>query len=133
MTKYKATLGTLSYLFDDESQCDAFIADNPDYVKDTFEVEAHTHYALVLQRAKVFGASLLDIFLLDKWQSAVAFTPEMSMGLLTKFTPIKQLCELGDIKTIAILLPTIELDAFYTQARKDKYVALVEAFVVAHC
>jgi len=77
-----------------------------------------------LANDKLFGIKLLDTFLTDNRDLAVAFTPEISLGLLQKFAPIKALAEVGDIKTTKAMLMLTTIDPIFTQERKDKYIQM---------
>jgi len=77
-----------------------------------------------LENDKVFGIKLLDTFLTDNRDLVIAFTPEISLGLLQKFAPIKALAEVGDIKTTKAMLISTTIDTIFTQERKDKYIQM---------
>lgn len=81
-------------------------------------------------KAKDFGRVLLDTFLIDNWNTPIiSFTEDISNKLLAKFLTVKQLAEVGDIRTIGEILPFIEVDEIFTQERKDKYLQMVSDFV----
>lgn len=126
MNKYKATEGTLSYLFNAEQECNDFIAQNPIFVKGVFERDLNEHYAQIFQRSLQFGQQLINTFLLDNWQSSISINAEQSVLLLNKFKVIIELCNLGDIKNVKVLLETIETDDIFTKERKEKYLEQIK-------
>lgn len=126
MNKYKATEGTLTYIFNTEQECDNFIAQNPTFVKSVFEIDINEHYAQVFQRSLSFGQQLINTFLLDNWQSPISINAEQSVNLLNKFEVIIELCNLGDIKNVKVLLETIETDDIFTKERKEKYLEQIK-------
>lgn len=81
-------------------------------------------------RHREFGALLFETFLNDNAEFAAArgsnFTVEETEALDAKFGVFGRLCQYGSIPQIAILLPSIPTDAIFTQARKDKYILMVE-------
>lgn len=129
MNKYKATEGTLSYLFNTEQECDNFIAQNPTFVKGIYEVSINEHYEQVFQQSLQFGQQLINTFLLDNWTSPISINAEQSVNLLNKFKVIIELCNLGDIKNVLVLLQNTETDEIFTQERKTKYLILIEKFL----
>jgi hypothetical protein len=80
--------------------------------------------ALQYSKDKEFGVKLMDIFLIDNRESPIAFNPSISGALLQKMQSIKALAEVGDIKTVKYLLSVAEIDAIFTQERKDKYILM---------
>jgi hypothetical protein len=77
-----------------------------------------------------FGAMLIEMFLLDNRLITPAVTPIESLELLAKFQNIEKLASLGDIKSVQILLNAVKTDPrLFTQARKDKYLALIAGYL----
>lgn len=126
MNKYKATEGTLSYIFNTKQECDTFIASNPTFVKGIYEVSINEHYAQIFQQSLQFGQQLINTFLLDNWQSPISINAEQSVNLLNKFEVIIKLCNLGDIKNVKVLLENTQVDDIFTQERKDKYLEQIK-------
>ena len=83
-----------------------------------------------LQNDLNFGAILIKEFLLDNRLTPTSFTDQMSIYLLQKFQTLEALCRVGDIRNISNLLPTIETDTIFTQERKDKYMVMVENYIL---
>lgn len=73
-----------------------------------------------------FGQKLINEFLIDNRNSPKSFTPQESIMLLKKFENVKELCYLGDIKSVKLLLPFLEVDEIFTQQRKNKYIEMVQ-------
>jgi hypothetical protein len=77
-----------------------------------------------------FGATLIEMFLLDNRLITPAVTPIESLELLAKFQNIEKLASLGDIRSAQILLNAVQTDPrLFTQARKDKYLALIAGYL----
>lgn len=77
-----------------------------------------------------FGAMLIEMFLLDNRLITPAVTPSESLQLLSEFDNIEKLASLGDIKSVQILLNAVQTDPrLFTQARKDKYLALIAGYL----
>ena len=75
-----------------------------------------------------FGQSLIKTFLQDN-RKIQGITESQSIQLLQKFQVIRSFCEVGDIKSVNSLLPTLEIDSVFTQERKDKYILLVQNYL----
>lgn len=73
-----------------------------------------------------FGQKLINEFLIDNRNSAKAFSPQESIALLKQFEYIKELCYLGDIKSVLILLDIAEANDVFTQERKSKYIEMAK-------
>lgn len=82
-------------------------------------------------RHREFGALLFETFLNDNADFAAArgsnFTVQETLDMDAKFGEFGRLCTYGSIPQIAILLPGITTDTIFTQARKDKYIDMVNA------
>jgi hypothetical protein len=77
-----------------------------------------------------FGATLIEMFLLDNRLITPAVTPSESLQLLSEFDNIEKLASLGDIKSVQILLNAVQTDPrLFTQARKDKYLDLITGYL----
>lgn len=72
-----------------------------------------------------FGKILINTFLIDNRFTNPPITPTQSLELLQKFQVVSALCDKGDIKSVSAIFPSIEIDAIYTQERKDKYVVMI--------
>lgn len=83
-----------------------------------------------LQNDLNFGNALIKEFLLDNRLASTTVTDQMSIYLLQKFQTLESLCRVGDVRNIANLLPTIEVDAIFTQERKDKYISMIENYML---
>lgn len=83
----------------------------------------------LLKRDISFGVNLLSVFLEDNRNLAAAFTPEISSNLLAKFSNVERLARLGDIKSVKYLISVTELDAIFTEDRKDKYVSMCNQYL----
>lgn len=80
-----------------------------------------------LKLDKEFGNYLIDLFLLDNRLITPAVTPAESLQLLSQFEIIEKLANLGDIKSVNILLQNIQTDIrLFTDDRKTKYLELIE-------
>jgi hypothetical protein len=77
-----------------------------------------------------FGKLLIIEFLEDNNNMAQAFTPVISLQMLQTFSPIKQLCECGDLKNAKYLVQNTDVSPIFTQQRKDKYIAMIDAFLL---
>lgn len=76
-----------------------------------------------------FGAMLIEMFLLDNRLITPSVTPSESLNLLAEFDNIEKLARLGDIKSVSILMNGVQTDPrLFTQARKDKYLSLINAY-----
>ena len=80
-----------------------------------------------------FGRTLQETFLEDNAQYEVdnntIITTEESIALTLKLQLVLGFAQTGAIRDIANILPSIEVDTIFTQARKDKYSALINAFL----
>lgn len=80
-----------------------------------------------LKLDKDFGSYLIDLFLLDNRLITPAVSPAESLQLLSQFETIEKLANLGDIKSVNILLQNIQTDIrLFTDDRKTKYLELIE-------
>ena len=82
-----------------------------------------------LQKNKAFGNQLLDIFLVDNMNMQVAFTTELSLAMMQRFSPIEFLARNGDIKNVRLLIMNSTVDAVFTQERKDKYLLMCSNYL----
>jgi hypothetical protein len=82
-----------------------------------------------LQKNKAFGNQLLDTFLVDNMNMQIAFTTELSMAMMQRFSPIEFLARNGDIKNVRLLIMNSTIDAVFTQERKDKYVLMCSNYL----
>lgn len=76
-----------------------------------------------------FGKLLIKTFLKENRDIPRAFTINDNLMLLQKFAPIETLSRLGDIKTILILVSTLEVDEIFTQQRKDNFIATINNYL----
>ena len=83
-----------------------------------------------LKADKIFCSNLIDTFLIDNRDFPLAFTPEISLGLMQKFAPIKALCEVGDIKIVKALMSGVVTDSVFTQERKEKYLQMINNYLI---
>jgi hypothetical protein len=75
-----------------------------------------------------FGNQLVNLFMVDN--AKIGIIPELeSLALLAKFQQILPLAQLGSIKVVGDLLPSISIDAYFTQERKDKYQTLINDYL----
>ena len=116
--------------FLDESKANSYAQENSLQVR-TIEVEIENQEPIIdrdseLRKDLEFGNRLILQFLLDNRNSPIAFDNEVSIQLLVKFQKLEALCRLGDIKNVALLLPTIETDEVFTQERKDNYISMTQ-------
>jgi hypothetical protein len=85
-----------------------------------------------LQKNLDFGQTLKKTFLQDNVDIIIArgynFTESETSAMDAKFQYFFRLAEYGSIPQIAGLLPSIEVDALFTQARKDKYTQMINDF-----
>ena len=72
-----------------------------------------------------FGQLLINEFLIDNRNLPHSFTPTQNLTLLSKFENVKELCYLGDTKSVAYLITQIVVDEIFTQDRKDKYSQMI--------
>tara|TARA_R100001463_G_scaffold6570_9_gene21383 strand:- start:879 stop:1280 length:402 start_codon:yes stop_codon:yes gene_type:complete len=75
----------------------------------------------------VFCNDLINTFVYDNRQ--VQTTTEQKAALMAKFQNLLLFAQVGDVKTISAELPTIPIDEIYTQARKDKYIQMVNDYL----
>ena len=80
-----------------------------------------------------FGRALQEMFIEDNAQYEVdnneIITTDESITLTLKLQLVLGFAQTGAIRDIANILPSIEVDTIFTQARKDKYSALINAFL----
>lgn len=76
-----------------------------------------------------FGKSLLSEFLKDNMEMQIAFTTELSVAMMQRFSPIEFLARNGDIKNVRLLIMNSTIDAVFTQERKDKYVLMCSNYL----
>ena len=82
-----------------------------------------------MERDKVFSKKLLEIFLLDS-RIDPNITTAISLQLLQKFGAVGQLLQFYDVKGAYVFIPQIEVDAFFTQERKEKYLRMIEEHIL---
>ena len=75
-----------------------------------------------------FGQSLITTFLQDN-RKIKGITESKSIQLLQKFASVQALCQVGDIKGVNVLLPTLAVDSIFTQERKDMYISIVQNYL----
>jgi hypothetical protein len=92
--------------------------------ENTFGIETKDKETRVFEADKAFGQHLIDTFLLDNRKQRQSFNAQQSMAMLQKFSVVKALSEVADIKNVRLLLSSFELDTVFTQERKDKYVQM---------
>lgn len=81
------------------------------------------------RKCKAFAVELIDMFMIDNWTNGMSISFDKSNALMTKFQNISHFADKGDIRSVSIILPTIEIDDIFTQERKDKYISIVESFI----
>jgi hypothetical protein len=84
--------------------------------------------AEIVQMNVEFGNSLVNMFMVDNAEIGVIPESE-SLALLAKFQQVLPLAQLGSIKVVSELLPTLTTDAYFTQTRKDKYINLIAQYL----
>jgi hypothetical protein len=84
--------------------------------------------AEIVQMNVEFGNSLVTMFMVDNAEIGVIPESE-SLALLAKFQQVLPLAQLGSIKVVSELLPTLTTDAYFTQTRKDKYINLIAQYL----
>ena len=83
-----------------------------------------------LQNDIKFGNELIKTFLLDNRYIEPVVTPNESLELLSKFNDIQKLASLGDIKSVQILLNSIQTDLrLFTIERKEKYTLIISNYL----
>lgn len=82
-----------------------------------------------LKSDKLFGEQLIEMFLIDNRESTVSFNPQLSMSVLQKFQVVKALAEVGDIKSVTLMLGKLSVDNLFTQERKDKYILMCNKYL----
>lgn len=73
----------------------------------------------------MFGGVLIFEFLADNRKDPNVTTAQ-SLDLLQRFAPVKDLAQLGDIKKVYGLVLSMPTDTIFTEARKAKYVGMIE-------
>jgi hypothetical protein len=80
-----------------------------------------------------FGISLIKLFRTDNadYEQAnnVTITVAESVALMQKFQSLIGFCQVGAISEAYALLPGIEIDAIFTQERKDKYLSTIQNYL----
>ena len=77
-----------------------------------------------------FGKYLIGLFLIDNRLIEPSVTPVESLELMKKFEFIEKLANLGDIKSVQILLGGIQTDnRIFTQERKDRYFSIINGYL----
>lgn len=126
--------GIQEYRFEKENQANTFLQDKNNQVEiydiTPIEVlEPQRDLENLLKNNLKFGENLIKTFLLDNYNLPQSFTAEQSAILMRKFEVIIKLCQLGDIRSVLQLLPTIEVDNIFTQERKDKYIEIINNYL----
>ena len=80
-----------------------------------------------------FGSYLLQLFVADnrRFEKAynVTISKEQTEQLIADYKKLIDFCSIGAINELAVELAGITLNAVFTQERKDKYQALVSAYL----
>jgi hypothetical protein len=77
-----------------------------------------------------FGNTLTFTFLDDNQSSAFyPFTEAQNNALMSKFQSVLSFAQVGSIRQISDMLPSIATDEIFTQARKDNYIAMCANFL----
>jgi len=86
-----------------------------------------------VEQDTAFGSSLIKLFRTDNAQyeqdNNVQITVQESLQLMGKFQSLIGLCQVGAVAEAFALLPSIEIDAIFTQERKDKYLELIQNYL----
>lgn len=137
MKTYKATNGTITYsnnFVDLESAEVAFSSlINQGYIVSLADINEQIPPITPEQRLESdlqFGNQLVKEFLKDNRLITPIVTPSESLQLLSEFNNIEKLANLGDIKSVSILLNGIQTDPrLFTQERKDKYMSMINSYL----
>ncbi len=131
MIIYEAYNTTTNIQFATEQEALEYANENNMEVRSIEQIETPpiVDYTSIYFKAKKFGETLKDTFLVDNWNLPIRFTPEMSFALMQKFQGIMAFASVGEIRRISELLPHIEVDTIFTQERKDRYTQMVNEFV----
>ena len=77
-----------------------------------------------------FGNELTFTFLDDNQSSPLyPFTEAQNNALMAKFQSVLSFAQVGSIRQISDMLPSIATDEIFTQARKDNYIAMCANFL----
>lgn len=77
-----------------------------------------------------FGNTLTFTFLDDNQSSEFyPFTEAQNNALMAKFQSVLSFAQVGSIRQISDMLPSIATDEIFTQARKDNYIAMCANFL----
>jgi hypothetical protein len=77
-----------------------------------------------------FGNELTFTFLDDNQSSAFyPFTEAQNNALMAKFQSVLAFAQVGSIRQISDMLPSIATDEIFTQARKDNYITMCANFL----
>jgi hypothetical protein len=74
-----------------------------------------------------FGNELVKTFVHDNRESGT--TQAQNDALLIKFRDILAFAQTGSVESIQTHLPNITIDEVFTQARKDKYIEMVNVYL----
>lgn len=88
------------------------------------EIKEQQYYADI-----EFGKFLIEKFLKDNRQLAMAFTLQDNLSLLNDFAPIETLSRLGDIKSVLALTQGLTVGVIFTQERKDEFIELIRNYL----
>lgn len=72
-----------------------------------------------------FGKELINEFLKDNRQLPFTISHTQSVTMLQKFAGIEALASLGIIKSVLLMMESIEVDAVFTAERKQKYLRMI--------
>lgn len=129
MNIYKITYGDTSILFvgtDSEAQSKA------SELSGTYQLYAGQGLSsteLKLKDQISFGNRLWVEFLKDNRETTSSITPSQSIQLDSEFSVLEKSCLRGDISTLEYLLPNVTVDGvIITQARKDKYIQMIQEY-----
>jgi hypothetical protein len=75
-----------------------------------------------------FGISLINEFLLDNRKIGYISNQD-SISLLTKFKDIKEMCSLGAIRDVQVMMGNVVTDTVFTQDRKNKYLEMINSYL----
>lgn len=128
MNSYKFTRTSFFYMsFSSFEEAEAFSLLLEPMIVEEEPIKPSLDIAQKLESDKAFCLYLTDRF--SKQNREAGITEPEALALLAKFKDILSMAQVGAINSVYLLLQNVDIDAIYTQARKDKDLSDIENYL----